>query len=158
MKIIWIELDRCIGCRSCEQACSLYGTGGFSRKDSNIRVNIYPGERFISTLTCTQCETASCMEICPSGALNRDPKTNAVVVDGNRCVGCKMCMMACPFGNIHFNTDKHVIHKCNLCEGEPRCVTFCMPQALNYVEVEEITELRRKIVDSKLMRFLIVKS
>ena len=158
MKIISIDLDRCVGCRSCEQAWSLYGTGGFNRKDSNIRVNIYPGERFISTLTCTQCETASCMEICPSGALKRAPETNAIVVDGNRCVGCKMCMMTCPFGNIHFDTEKHVIQKCDLCEGETKCVTFCMAQALNYVEVEEITELKRKIMDSKLMRCLIVKS
>jgi carbon-monoxide dehydrogenase iron sulfur subunit len=86
MKIISIELDRCIGCRNCEMACSLYGTGGFEREDSNIRVNIYPGERFISTLTCTQCDTAACLEICPSAALRRDPETDAVVVDENRCV------------------------------------------------------------------------
>ncbi len=157
MKIISIDLDRCVGCRNCEQACSMKGTGGFNRKDSNIRVNIYPDERFISTLTCAQCETASCMDICPSGALKRAPETNAVEVDETRCVGCKMCMMACPFGNIHFDTDKHVIQKCNLCEGEPKCVTFCMAQALNYVEAEEVSETTRTIVDKKLMRCLAVQ-
>jgi Fe-S-cluster-containing hydrogenase component 2 len=98
------------------------------------------------------------MEICPSAALKRDPETNAIVVDENRCVGCKMCMMICPFGNIHFNLEKHVIQKCNLCDGEPKCVTFCMPHALNFVEVEEISELRRTIVDGKLMRCLVVKT
>jgi len=157
MKIISIDLDRCVGCRSCEQACSMYGTGGFRRESSNIRVNIYPGERFISTLTCVQCETAVCLEICPSGALARSPETNAVVLDESRCVGCKMCLMSCPFGNIHFNTEKHVIQKCNLCDGEPRCVGFCMPRALNYLEVEEIPELRRAILDSKLRRCLVVR-
>ncbi|MBW2056708.1 MAG: 4Fe-4S dicluster domain-containing protein [Deltaproteobacteria bacterium] len=156
MRIIYIDLDRCIGCRNCEQACSLYGTGGFRREDSNIRVNLYPGERFISTLTCSQCETPPCMEICPSGALSRDPRTGAIVVDQDRCVGCKMCMMACPFGNIHFNTERHVIQKCNLCEGEPRCIMFCMPHALNYIEAADLSDLRRRIVDNRLMRCLVV--
>lgn len=158
MKIISIDLDRCVGCRNCEQACALYGTGSFNRENSNIRVNIYPGERFISTLTCSQCETASCLEICPSGALERALDTNAVVVDENRCVGCKMCMMACPFGNIHFDTDKHAIQKCHLCQGEPKCVLYCMPHALNYSEVEDVSDLKRTIVDRKLMRCLIVHS
>jgi len=157
MKIISIELDRCIGCRNCEQACSLYGRGGFHREDSSIRVNIYPGERFISTLTCTQCDAAACLDICPAGALRRSAETNAVVVDENRCVGCKMCLMACPFGNIHFLADKHVIRKCDLCDGDPKCVKFCMPGALHYVEVEDVPQLRRLIVDSKLMRCLVIE-
>ena len=156
MKIISIDLDRCIGCRNCELACALYGTGGFNRGDANIRVNIYPGERFISTLTCTQCDQAPCMDICPSGALKRISETNAIVADENLCVGCKMCMMACPFGNIHFNADKHVIQKCHLCNGEPKCPTFCMPQALNFVEAEEVSELKRKNIDRKLMRWLVL--
>jgi Fe-S-cluster-containing hydrogenase component 2 len=97
------------------------------------------------------------MEICPSGALERDQRTEAVVVNENRCVGCKMCMMACPFGNIHFNSEKHVIQKCNLCDGQPRCVTFCMAQALNFVDVEDVPELRRKLVDKKLLRCLVIQ-
>ncbi len=158
MKIISIDLDRCVGCRNCEQACSLYGTGGFDRDDSNIRVDIYPGERLISTLTCMQCESPPCMDICPSGALKQVSPTNAVVVDESRCVGCKMCMMACPFGNIHFSTDRHVIQKCNLCEGDPKCVRFCMSEALNYIEAEDVSELKRKVAASKLMRCLIIPS
>ena len=157
MKIIAIDLERCVGCRSCEQACSMSGTGGFRRESANIRVNIYPGERFISTLTCTQCDSAACLEACPSGALGRSPGTNAVVVDESRCVGCKICLMSCPFGNIHFNAERHVIQKCNLCDGTPKCVTFCMSRALDYIEVEEIASLKRALLDNKLMRCLVVR-
>jgi Fe-S-cluster-containing dehydrogenase component len=73
-------------------------------------------------------------------------------VDESRCLGCKMCMQACPFGNIHMNRDKHVVQKCNLCEGDPKCVRFCMGLAINYGEINDMPENKRKSVDRKLRK------
>ena len=81
MKIIFVELDRCLACRNCEQVCSFQEAGGFKREDSNIWVQIDLEKRSIFTMTCLQCETALCLEVCPTEGLVRDPKTNAVVVD-----------------------------------------------------------------------------
>ena len=156
MKIITVDLDRCVGCRNCEMACSFYRTGHFKREQSNIWVNLYPQERFIVTLACVQCETAACLSICPNGALKRDPGTHAVVVEESRCIGCKMCVQACPFGNIHMDPEKRVAQKCNLCEGDPKCVRFCMGKALRYAEVNEVPEQKRKAVDYKLRKKEIV--
>ena len=100
MKNIFVELDRCLACRNCEQVCSFQEAGGFKRENSNIWVQIDLEKRSIFTMTCQQCETALCLEVCPTEGLIRDPKTNAVVVDDAACVGCKMCVVACPFGNI----------------------------------------------------------
>jgi Fe-S-cluster-containing dehydrogenase component len=152
VKILSIDLERCVGCQNCELTCSFYQMGDFKRERSNIWVHLYPEERFVATLTCVQCEKPICVKVCPNRALGRDPETNAVVVDESRCLGCKMCMQACPFGSIHMNRDKHVVEKCNLCEGDPKCVRFCMGQAINYVEIDEMPENKRKSVDRKLRK------
>jgi Fe-S-cluster-containing dehydrogenase component len=61
-------------------------------------------------------------------------------------------MQACPFGNIHMNREKRVVQKCNLCEGDPKCVRFCMGQAINFVEVDDLAEGKRKSLDYKLKK------
>ena len=152
MKIVWVDLERCVGCRNCEWACSFYQDGHFRREQSNITVNLYPEERFVATLTCVQCEKPLCAKICPVGVITRDPETQAMIVDESRCLGCKMCVQICPFGNIQMNQERHVAQKCNACEGEPKCVRFCMAQALQYVEVKEIPATKRKVLDRRLRK------
>ena len=154
MKLVTIDLDRCVGCRNCELACAFSQSGQFERESSNIWVNLYPAERFVVTLACVQCEVAACLNICPRGALQRDPLTHAVVVRQDRCMGCRMCLWACPFGNIRFHDEKHIAQKCDLCEGDPECVKYCMGKALNYMEVNELPETKRKTVDQKLRKLL----
>ena len=57
--------------------------------------------------------------MCPTGAIGRDAATDAVLISLERCIGCKMCMMVCPFGNIQSNGAKEPVVKCDLCGGEP---------------------------------------
>ncbi|MGD8446850.1 MAG: 4Fe-4S binding protein, partial [Desulfobacterales bacterium] len=83
--------------------------------------------------------------------LIRDPKTHAVVVDEAACVGCKMCVAACPFGNIHFESKRQVAAKCNLCNGDPRCVQNCMSGALHYGDINDLAAIKRKQTDKKLI-------
>ena len=118
--------------------------------NSCIRVHVDPGQMTISSATCLQCETPFCMEVCPVEALQRHPVTGAVVVDGDLCIGCRMCMDACPFENIHFDDDKQMAVKSDLCGGDPLCVKFCMAKALHYGDFNELTEDRRKQTGRKL--------
>ena len=152
MKVIFIEMDRCIGCRNCERVCSFQEAGGFKRENSNIWVRIDLEKRTIFTMTCLQCETALCLEICPTNAIGRDPRTGAVVVDEAACVGCRMCMVACPFGCIHFENRRRVAAKCNLCNGEPRCVQNCMSGALHYADINELAAIKRRHMDVRLVQ------
>ena len=69
-------------------------------------------------MMCMQCEEPCCMEVCPVGAIFRDEK-DAVIINPDKCIGCKMCMNACPLGNIGFNTERRQVHKCDLCGGDP---------------------------------------
>jgi Fe-S-cluster-containing dehydrogenase component len=52
------------------------------------------------------------------------------------CIGCRMCMLGCPFGVIAFNSAEGVIAKCDTCDGDPECVRFCTPHALEFRESE----------------------
>ena len=82
---------------------------------------------------CRHCEEAPCIEACITGAMHRDKTTGAVLCNEDRCVGCWMCIMVCPFGVIKRNLErKKIASKCDLCQGEemPVCVANCPNEAL----------------------------
>ncbi len=143
MKVVYAESDRCLGCRNCERVCAFQKGGGFKMKDTNIWVRVDMEKRTISVTTCLQCERALCQEACPTAAIRRHGRTRAVVVDESLCLGCKVCVTACPFGCIHFNEVKRVAVKCDLCQGDPRCVKHCMAKALHYGNINELARRRR---------------
>jgi carbon-monoxide dehydrogenase iron sulfur subunit len=89
-------------------------------------------------MTCLHCDDTFCLEVCPAAAIHRDQTTGAVEIDSERCVGCKMCSLSCPFGNIYFDYNHQISRKCDLCQGEPNCVKFCISGALQY-KTDEIT-------------------
>jgi len=91
------------------------------------------------------CDDAWCLEICPAAAINRNESTGAIEIDSKRCAGCKMCILACPFGNIHFDKINMVSRKCNLCQGEPNCVAHCISGALQYVTAQNSCQNNREI-------------
>lgn len=145
MRIVTMDPKKCVGCRNCEYACSFNRSGQCSSKESNIQVNYYPEEEACIPLTCLHCNDAWCLNVCPAAAISRDEETGAVVINQDRCAGCKMCMLACPYGNIHFDKAKQVSRKCNLCgDKEPNCVKHCIAGALNFVEEEEFSNNRKK--------------
>ena len=90
---------------------------------------------YCSMNTCRQCAGPECLYACPVGAITIDPKTNARVVDAEKCIGCGRCVDACPFGAIKLNNETKKAFKCDLCGGDPQCVKVCPSGALSYVEV-----------------------
>ena len=130
-KILTITPSRCTACRTCELACSFKhirdGAFGISR----IRAFML-GEGRNQVLTCFQCDEAACVQVCPVSALIRNESTGAIEVDEGRCIGCGLCAIACPFGHMSRDGTAAIAVKCDLCGGQPACVSFCPTQTLEY--------------------------
>ena len=153
MKLIEVFHDNCVGCRLCEMVCSLVHEGECSTAKSRIR--IYRDEEFGNNLVslCIQCPDAYCLESCTSGALSRDERTGAVVVDDQSCTTCEACVVACPVGAVYLNTEKDTVFKCDLCGGDPECVQVCAREALILKDVDLASPDRKSFVaeTSKLL-------
>ena len=98
-----INLDRCIGCYAGEVACKMeYDIALGERWTTVVQVETFGEFPHVSTywlpVMCQQCEESPCTHVCPTGASYRDEKTGMVLVDKEKCIGCKYCMMACPYG------------------------------------------------------------
>jgi len=150
MKIVYVELDRCIACLNCERACFLHKAEQRAGSTANIFVSVDMDQRRIFAGTCLQCESAPCMAVCPVNALTRDPLTSAVVVDAQACISCGMCIYACPFGYINLDDSSRRATKCDLCDGDPRCVQVCMAGALHFDSLQSLVERRQENPDMHL--------
>lgn len=151
-KILMVDLAKCTGCRMCELVCSMKHHGEYNPAKSRINVGIFTAKAFFIPIYCIQCDDAFCARICPSGAITTE-KVNGisiVKISEEKCAGCKMCMLACPFGNINFISEKHYAQKCDFCDGEPECVDFCVTGALMFKEAEVSIIHRKKTVADKI--------
>ena len=149
-KILQMDYEKCTGCKNCELACSLKHSGELNPLRSRIHNFVFLEEGFNIAITCLQCDEPFCAEVCPANAIVRNETTGAVVVLEERCVGCKMCLLACPFGNVAYYSLEAKVAKCDLCEGEPECVAFCTTGALEYTEAEDITISKKRAFSEKL--------
>jgi len=97
-----IDLKRCYGCYACVMACKLKNhtpPGVFWSRLLKGEAGTYPNTvRQALPVLCMQCEEPSCVEVCPTGATYQRPEDGIVVVDKNKCMGCKYCIMGCPYG------------------------------------------------------------
>src|SRR5512135_3722650 len=107
MKKIYYDVKKCLGCRSCEIACALahsenpklmkaFLAGKLTlpkKKVFSVKGRNYP-------VSCRHCTDPKCVDACMAAALTYDPKKGIVVHDDKRCVGCWMCVMACPYGAV----------------------------------------------------------
>lgn len=145
---IVVNLDRCTGCFSCEMACKMENGVALGERWSRVLtvgpVGEYPNmTRYALPTMCQQCEDAPCVNVCPTGASYRDPKTNVVLVNKEQCIGCKYCMMACPYGVRAWNKEEKCVEKCTLCgqltsQGElPACVKSCAAGARFYGDLDD---------------------
>ena len=150
-KVIMVNPGKCTNCKLCEMACSFKKSGAFSPIKSRIRVNVFPQEFANIPITCFQCADAPCVKVCPAGALLQGDGLVRFVKDA--CIGCKMCMLACPFGVISFDSEVGKIFKCDTCDGDPECVRFCSYDALEYKESDLASTTRERDFARKVMQF-----
>ena len=142
-KVLVIDYEKCTGCRLCELVCSVYHTGASNPSRSRIRVIKWEDSGLYLPLTCQNCEKPFCTEVCPTKACHRDPKSHTVLIDKDKCIGCKTCIIACPFGAPSFDSVERITVKCDYCDGEPRCARFCETGAIKYLDAAEISGLKQ---------------
>jgi carbon-monoxide dehydrogenase iron sulfur subunit len=154
-KVLVIDQQKCTGCRQCELVCSVYHTGSSNPSRSRIKVVKWEHAGIYLPLICNHCEKAYCLEVCPTKACHREPElNNRVVIDKNLCIGCKTCIMACPFGHPFFDVAERVTVKCDYCDGDPQCVAFCNVRAVDYVEADRIQMAKKHEAASKIADLL----
>ena len=101
-KQLVVDPKRCVSCRTCELVCSFQHHGEFNPRLSNVSVFAYEHAAVTVPVMCLQCEEACCKEVCPTGALSRNEE-GVIVHDESKCIVCKMCVSACPLGNMSFS-------------------------------------------------------
>lgn len=145
-----INPQKCTGCRMCEVACSFQKERASVPSKARIHVLKWEKQGLDIPITCFQCTTALCMEACPVSALSRDKEYGSVVVSEEKCIGCKLCVLACPFGGIGFDMDKGKAIKCDLCNGDPRCAKICPTGAIKYTDVTSAIMEKNKLIATSL--------
>ncbi|MFH1478394.1 MAG: 4Fe-4S dicluster domain-containing protein [Candidatus Omnitrophota bacterium] len=140
MKKIYCDIKKCLGCGSCEIACAVEHSKT-KKLESSIKEDSLPIKRrkaeFISkgfaiSTGCHHCENALCVEACMSGSMYKDRSTGQTLHDKEKCVGCWMCIMSCPFGALTRQPKEKIVVKCDLCPDRdvPACVEACPTGAL----------------------------
>jgi carbon-monoxide dehydrogenase iron sulfur subunit len=136
-------------------ACSVAHGGAVNPSKSAVRVVKCEGEGRSVPVVCQQCEEPACAAICPVQAISRDPDRGALIVDGDLCVGCRMCVVACPFGAIALDGDRRRAIKCDLCgDAEPWCVRFCEPGALTYKAPAAVSLHKKRVAGRRLLQVM----
>jgi len=154
IKAIFMDPEKCTGCKLCELACSLKKTMKFNPIKSMISVMQVTKLEIYIPIVCLQCRKPFCEDVCPTRAMSRDEKTGAMVVNRDLCVGCRMCMIVCPFEGVSLDTEAGVSVKCDLCGGDPVCVKHCAYGAIKFVTVDEEVAAKRKEAIDRLSKLL----
>lgn len=161
-KVIVFDPVLCTGCMRCMTTCSTYNIGATSLSKACIHIVRHEGhtltrideedELIFEALSCQQCDKPFCLYFCPTRAIERNKDTGAMVIDYDKCIGCRMCMVGCPFGAIRYDSDRKQVIKCDFCDGDPQCVKFCPTGALQFLpksvaNIPKIDRLARRMVE-----------
>lgn len=153
MKEIMVYTERCNGCLTCVLACA--AAHSEAETITGAMAAGVPGRLFIQAVKgrpvpvlCRHCEEPACVVACMTGAMQKDSETGTVTNEGHEqtCVGCWMCIMACPYGAIVPAPGKEkVAVKCDRCPDRdvPACVAACPNLALAWVEPEDFARERQ---------------
>ena len=182
-----IDTKRCVACNRCSMACkiehnlplgmlwnrALYNGADYllvpqGTYEEGLKTEMY-------TLACQHCENPACTKVCPVGATYKDPETGVVRQDYDKCIGCRMCMAACPYTGVRsFNWEepkypvdhavgdadvpkhqKHVVEKCTFCyqrlarEEVPACMELCPARARHFGDFDDPDSEVSKLVKER---------
>ena len=141
------DMTRCIGCRACQVVCkdkNRLEVGTLYREVHTYSVGEFPSVQAYSySFGCNHCEEPICLKNCPTGAIYK-AEDGTVIQDQSKCIGCRMCVMSCPYGQPKFIEELGVSGKCDGCYGlrqaggEPACVAGCPNRALEFGDIDEL--------------------
>ena len=163
-----IDLNVCVGCHACVTSCKQWNTSGsagplfddnpydkdptgtFFNRVQTFEIGSYPNtETLHFPKSCLHCEDPPCVPVCPTGASHKRELDGIVLVDYDKCIGCKYCSWACPYGAREFDEQRKVMTKCTLCvdriydtslpeaERKPACVLACPTSARLFGDVHD---------------------
>lgn len=181
-----IDTKRCVGCNACTTACKMannvpddiFWTRALTRGGDEVDTptGTFPNLSMrYYTVGCQHCENPACVKACPVGATYKDPETGIVRQDYDRCIGCRMCMAACPYTGVRsFNWQepknqmgfaigdadapkhqKHTVEKCTFCyqrtsKGEtPACMDLCPARARHWGDLDDPNSEISQIIASR---------
>lgn len=152
------DIKLCIGCRTCEIACVMAhcdeASPQMSAENFAPRLKVMKTFNVSAPMLCRQCENAPCLNACPNDAIHN--LDGSVQVIQSRCIGCKSCMVACPYGamevvvigsNDGTRQQRAQANKCDLCHGRsegPACVEVCPTAALTLIRPADLQAMQRE--------------
>lgn len=177
-----IDLDTCVGCHACATNCKEWNASGISAPMTDV--NAYQAEQrgvwfnrvFSYEATggecgsgrtvhfpknCLHCETPACVTVCPTGASYKRAEDGIVLIDHDKCIGCKLCSWACPYGAREIDEDQGVMKKCTLCVDKiynqnlpeedrvPACVATCPTKARHFGDLGDPNSDISKLVAAR---------
>ena len=148
-KVIVVDPDKCTGCKVCEMICSLHHENEINPTKARIQVICWEDEGIDITMICQQCGDAPCEAVCPVNAISRAEDTGAMLIDDDTCIGCRMCINACPFGAPTVRPETRKVVKCDLCYGDTQCVEFCSTKAIKYMQAAKGVLLKKRAAAKK---------
>lgn len=153
-RFIMANSQQCLGCHACEVACVMAHNDEqhvLSQQHYRPRIAVIKHQHQRSAVTCHHCEDAPCARSCPNGAISHI--NDSVQVNAQKCIGCKSCVVACPFGAMQIvltpvakDQVNATAHKCELCAGRengPACVENCPADALQLVTEGSLARLAK---------------
>lgn len=172
--VMLVDIKRCIGCHTCAVTCKVENnlpngvwwnrTLTVGGEQIDTPAGLFPDLQLgFITLACQHCENPACVKVCPVGATYKRPEDGVVVQDYDRCIGCRYCMVACPYTGVRqFNWHEpayHVDHavgdaavpehqtntveKCTFCfhrlaQGKlPACIEQCPARARHFGDLND---------------------
>jgi carbon-monoxide dehydrogenase iron sulfur subunit len=166
MLTVFVNPERCIGCLQCEFACATEHARSSQpatailedpppRKRVHVQAGVRPNTSFPNK--CRHCDPAPCQLVCPTAAIYRDERFDAVLIDASKCIACAMCAMVCPFDVLTFHalanggSDGRIVAvKCDACVDRlaaghsPACVEACKVGALQFGELNDLVAAGRR--------------
>jgi DMSO reductase iron-sulfur subunit len=157
---LWVDLEHCVGCHACTMGCKAENNTPVG-VDYNRVVEVEVGEfrdekekpnvraYFVPT-PCMHCGRPACQAACPVGAVTKRDEDGIVLINKDKCIGCRYCSWACPYGHPQFKAEAKIMEKCTLCVHRvekglrPACVDTCIARTRFFGELGDLEELVRE--------------